>query len=84
MQARASSIVSLLMAIAKAARWQKLTKSRRAAVYRAIGRAARDAREDRDQELASDLRIVMDVLRALAASRPKAKPKPKPKPKPRR
>lgn len=63
------------MAVAVAARWQKLTKARRAAVYRAIGRAARVAREDRDAEIASDLRIVMDVLRKLAATRPKAKPK---------
>lgn len=52
------------------ARWQKLTKARRAAVYRAIGRAARDAREDRDAELMKDLRVVMDVLRSLA-SKPK-------------
>lgn len=63
------------MAIAVAARWQKLSKDRRAAVYRAIGRAARVAREDRDTELTSDLRAVLDVLRALAASRPKPKPK---------
>lgn len=63
------------MAFAVAARWQKLSKDRRAAVYRAIGRAARVAREDRDRELAGDLRIVMDALRGLAASRPKPKPK---------
>jgi hypothetical protein len=62
-----------------AARWQKLSKERRAAVYRAIGRAARVAREDRDTALTGDLRIVMDVLRGLAASRPKPKPKPKPR-----
>ena len=61
------------------ARWQKLTKGRRAAVYRSIGRAARVAREDRDAELTGDLRIVMDVLRSLAASRPKAKAKAKAK-----
>lgn len=67
------------MANAAAARWQKLTKDRRAAVYRAIGRAARVAREDRDKELARDLRIVMDALRGLAASRPKRKAKAKAK-----
>ena len=48
------------------ARWQRLSKSRRAAVYRTIGRAARIAREDREAELAADLRVVMDVLRAHA------------------
>lgn len=64
------------MATVVAARWQRVTKERRAAVYRAIGRAARVAREDREKDLASDLRIVMDVLRGLAASRPKPKPKP--------
>jgi hypothetical protein len=48
------------------AKWQRLPKARRAAVYRAIGRAARNAREDRDTEVASDLRVVMDVLRAHA------------------
>ena len=58
------------------ARWQRTSKSRRAAVYRAIGRAARIAREDRDAELASDLRVVMDVLRAHAvASKRTAKKK---------
>jgi len=51
------------------ARWQKMSKARRAAVYRAIGRASRIAREDRDAELAADLRIVMDVLRAHARSK---------------
>jgi hypothetical protein len=48
------------------AKWQRLPKARRAAVYRAIGRASRSAREDRDAELAGDLRVVMDVLRAHA------------------
>jgi hypothetical protein len=48
------------------ARWQRLSKARRAAVYRAIGRAARIAREDREPEVAADLRVVMDVLRAHA------------------
>jgi hypothetical protein len=48
------------------ARWQRVPKARRAKVYRAIGRAARDAREDRDAELAADLRTVMEVLRAHA------------------
>jgi hypothetical protein len=55
------------------ARWQRLSKTRRAAVYRAVGRAARIAREDRDAELAGDLRVIMDVLRAHA----KAPRKPK-------
>jgi hypothetical protein len=50
------------------AKWQKLPKARRAAVYRAVGRAARIAREDRDAELADDLRTVMNVLRAHAKS----------------
>ena len=48
------------------AKWQRLPKARRAAVYRAIGRAARLAREARESEVAADLRIVMDVLRAHA------------------
>ena len=51
------------------ARWQRLPKTRRAAVYRAIGRAARIAREDRDAELAEDLRTIMNVLRAHAVAR---------------
>jgi hypothetical protein len=51
------------------AKWQRLSKPRRAAVYRAIGRASRIAREDRDAELAGDLRMVMDVLRAHAVAR---------------
>ena len=50
------------------AKWQKLPKARRAAVYRAVGRAARIAREDRDAELADDLRTVMNVLRAHAVA----------------
>jgi hypothetical protein len=48
--------------------WQKLSKARRAAVYRAIGRASRIAREDRDAELAQDLRTIMNVLRAHAVA----------------
>lgn len=47
-------------------KWQRVTKPRRAEVYRAIGRAARIAREDKRTELAADLRVVMDVLRAHA------------------
>lgn len=47
-------------------KWQRVTKPRRAAVYRAIGRAARIAREDKRSELAADLRIVIDVLRVHA------------------
>jgi hypothetical protein len=69
------------------ARWQRIPKARRAQVYRAVGRAARDAREERDGKLAGDLRIVMDVLRAHAkapatrrlARRTKTRPKRKPK-----
>ena len=48
------------------ARWQRLPKPRRAAVYRAIGRAAREARENGDQAVAADVRIAIDVLRAHA------------------
>lgn len=57
------------------AKWQRTSKARRAAVYRAVGRAARLAREDREGELADDLRTVMNVLRAHAAAprRPAAK-----------
>jgi hypothetical protein len=47
-------------------RWQRLVKRRRAAVYRAIGRAARAAREDGDKEIAADVRIAIDVLRSHA------------------
>jgi hypothetical protein len=50
------------------AKWQRIPKARRAAVYRAIGRAARIAREDRDAELAEDLRTIMNVLRAHAVA----------------
>jgi hypothetical protein len=51
-------------------KWQRLKKSRRAAVYRAIGRAARDARESGDREIAADVRIAIDVLRARARKAP--------------
>jgi hypothetical protein len=50
-------------------RWQRLKKSRRAAVYRAIGRAARDARESGAREVAADVRIAIDLLRAHARGR---------------
>lgn len=53
--------------------WQRLNKARRAAVYRAIGRAARIAREDAQAELAADLRIAMGILRAHARA-PKKRP----------
>ena len=46
--------------------WQRLPKTRRAAVYRAIGRAARLAREDRATNLVADLRIAIAVLRTHA------------------
>ena len=48
------------------ASWQRLSKPRRAAVYRWIGRAARLAREDGDSEVAADLRVAMAVLRGRA------------------
>lgn len=48
------------------AKWQRMSKARRAAVYRAIGRAAREARESGDSDVESDIRIVMNVLRAHA------------------
>jgi hypothetical protein len=47
-------------------KWQSMSKARRAAVYRAIGRAAREAREAGDSALEADVRIVMNVLRAHA------------------
>ena len=46
--------------------WQRLSKPRRAAVYRWIGRAARLAREDGETEVSADLRIAMAVLRGHA------------------
>lgn len=48
--------------------WQRLPKSRRAAVYRAFGRAIRVAREDTERELAGDMRVAFGVLRAHAKS----------------
>lgn len=50
-------------------RWQRLPKARRAAVYRAVGRAARLAREDGEREVATDIRIAIDVLRSRARAR---------------
>jgi hypothetical protein len=47
-------------------KWQKMPKARRAAVYRAIGHAAREARESGDPELQDDIRVVMNVLRSHA------------------
>jgi hypothetical protein len=58
-------------------KWQHMPKARRAAVYRAIGRAARDAREDADRELEGDIRIVMNVLRGHAKAPACAKTKAK-------
>ena len=46
------------------ARWQRLNKARRAAVYRAIGRAGREAREAGESEVAADVRIAIGVLRS--------------------
>jgi hypothetical protein len=48
------------------ARWQRLTKARRADVYRAVGRSIRDARAERQTDLAADLRLVIEVLRKHA------------------
>jgi hypothetical protein len=56
-------------------KWQKMPKARRAAVYRAIGRAARDARENREPELQDDIRTVMNVLRGHAKGSSKKRPK---------
>jgi hypothetical protein len=44
--------------------WQRLPKRRRAAVYRAFGRAIKVAREDAEGELAGDMRVAFGVLRA--------------------
>lgn len=46
--------------------WQRIPKQRRAAVYRAFGRAIKEAREDKDSELAGDMRTAFGVLRAHA------------------
>ncbi|HEU0032542.1 MAG TPA: hypothetical protein VFQ53_18045 [Kofleriaceae bacterium] len=60
------------------ASWQRLSKPRRAAVYRALGRTIRIAREAGDTEVATDVRVAMDVLRAHAkAPKPRARAKPK-------
>jgi hypothetical protein len=56
------------------AKWQRMSKARRAAVYRAIGRAAREAREAGDSDVEADVRVVMNVLRAHA-KKPAAKRK---------
>ena len=56
--------------------WQKVPKQRRAAVYRAFGRAIKEARENRESELAGDMRTAFGVLRAHARG-PKAKTKKK-------
>lgn len=44
--------------------WQRLSKDRRAAVYRGFGRAIREARETKEAELAADMRVAFGVLRA--------------------
>jgi hypothetical protein len=54
-------------------RWQRVPKARRARVYRAIGHAAREARLDGDPEIADDLRIVMELLRAHGRAAPPGK-----------
>ena len=48
------------------AHWQRLSKARRAAVYRGFGRAIRDAREAKDKQLAADMRTAFEVLREHA------------------
>ncbi len=50
-------------------RWKQLPSRRRAAVYRAIGRASREARLDEEPELAADVRIALDVVRDRARSK---------------
>jgi hypothetical protein len=50
-------------------RWKQLPSRRRAAVYRAIGRASREARLDEDSELAADVRVALDVVRTHAQSK---------------
>jgi hypothetical protein len=57
--------------------WQRMPKARRAAVYRAIGRAARVARINGEPGVGEDVRIAMSVLRAhaKAPAKPKAKAK---------
>ena len=60
-----SGLLSLWMSKVDA-RWQRLPKKQRAAVYRAIGRASREARESGNKDTAQDVRIAMDVLRAHA------------------
>ncbi|HUS66619.1 MAG TPA: hypothetical protein VMZ28_18910 [Kofleriaceae bacterium] len=54
------------MAARADARWQRLSKARRAGVYRAVGRALRLAREAGDTDVAADGRIAIEVLRAHA------------------
>ena len=56
------------MSTAADRRWQRIPKPRRAAVYRAIGRSSRQAREAKEKETAADVRTAMDVLRAHAKS----------------
>jgi hypothetical protein len=56
-------------------RWKKVPKARRAAVYRAIGRASREAREANQKETAADVRVAMDVLRAHAKSAARRRPR---------
>lgn len=46
--------------------WQRLPKARRAAVYRGFGRAIKEARETKEAELASDMRVAFGVLRSHA------------------
>ena len=57
--------------------WQRLPKSRRAAVYRAFGRAIRVAKEDKEPELAGDMRVAFGVLRAHATGAKKTHAKKK-------
>jgi hypothetical protein len=54
--------------------WQHLSKARRAAVYRAVGRAGREAREAGDEQIRADLRIAIGLLRAHAVGKKPAVP----------
>jgi len=55
--------------------WQRVPKHRRAKVYRAFGQRIREAKEDREPELADDMRAAFGVLRAHAKAKATKKPK---------
>jgi hypothetical protein len=58
-------------------RWKQLPSRRRAAVYRAIGHASREARLDGWPELAGDVRLAMDVVRSHAGKKKKPARRPR-------